>query len=200
MTFDLQPFAEAYSEAFLGAARFTLAAEGGGKISDHPADKGGRTRWGIAEKFHPDAWRDGPPSLATALGLYHHKYWLPIKGDDLPLGIDLAVFDSAVLWGVRKAAQWLQLGLNAAWGDHSTVALSTPLAVDGIIGSKTLRRANLLHWSAVINSTSNYIIWRRMLAHARRVRKRPDQAVFLVGWATRCADLSAHILTQKEVR
>lgn len=196
MTFNLQPFTKEYSEAFLGAARFTLAAEGGGKISEHPADRGGRTRWGIAEKYHPEAWASGPPSLATALGLYHREYWLPIKGNELPQGIDLAVFDSAVLFGVRRPAQWLQLGLNFGFGTYGTKYPHSKLTVDGIIGPRTLAYAKL----APLSIATNHIVWRRMLAHARRVRKRPDQAVFLVGWATRCADLSAHILTQKEVR
>jgi lysozyme family protein len=57
--------------------------------------------------------------------LYRRKYWDKIKGDDLPNGMDYAVFDAAINSGPGRAAKWLQACVN--------------VYADGIIGDKTLR-------------------------------------------------------------
>jgi lysozyme family protein len=57
--------------------------------------------------------------------MYKAKYWDMVKGDDLPKGVDYAVFDLAVNSGPGKAAKTLQSVLGA-----------NP---DGQIGPATLR-------------------------------------------------------------
>jgi lysozyme family protein len=57
-------------------------------------------------------------------GIYRRRYWDMVRGDDLPLGCDYAVFDFAVNSGVRTASRKLQEIVGAT--------------VDGAIGPKTL--------------------------------------------------------------
>ena len=58
--------------------------------------------------------------------LYKAKYWDVVKGDDLPAGVDLCVFDFAVNAGPNRAARYLQLMVGAI--------------ADGKIGPTTLRQ------------------------------------------------------------
>ena len=51
-------------------------------------DSGGRTRFGIAERFHPELGEDfyqGPleSALETARELYRSEYWRTIRGDEI---------------------------------------------------------------------------------------------------------------------
>lgn len=59
--------------------------------------------------------------------MYKAKYWDKIKGDDLPTGVDLAVFDCCVNSGPGRAAKLLQKVLG--------------VTEDGAIGPKTLAKA-----------------------------------------------------------
>jgi lysozyme family protein len=90
-----------------------LRHEGG--YVDHPSDPGGRTNLGVTQKVWEEwvghkvdekAMRALTPELVSPL--YKRKYWDKIKGDDLPSGVDYAVFDAAVNSGPGRAAKWLQ--------------------------------------------------------------------------------------------
>ena len=112
---------------------FTLEQEGG--FSDDPQDSGGPTYRGITlvayrafvrnPQFTADQLRALPDDMIS--DFYHDCYWNPVRGDDLPLGVDLMVFDEGVNTGPGISARLLQecVGLTG-W------------AVDGVIGPKTL--------------------------------------------------------------
>lgn len=108
----------------------TLKYEGG--YVDHPADPGGATNMGITLATLR-AWRGKPVSKADvrfltkmeAGEIYRNKYWNAVRGDDLPRGIDLAVFDWAVNSGPVAAIKALQKAVG-----------TTP---DGYIGAVTIR-------------------------------------------------------------
>ncbi len=106
------------------AVRFVLRQEGG--LVDDPADPGGLTNMGIALAEHPHMTADQIRSLTVdqAIEIYHHEYWVPIHGDDLPGGIDFAALDCAVNQGVRGCIQLMQQGAN--------------VDPDGIVGPATL--------------------------------------------------------------
>ena len=59
--------------------------------------------------------------------IYNKQYWRLIKGDDLPAGLDYAVFDFAVNSGVSRAIRYLQrqVGVNddAVLGDATLAAI-----------------------------------------------------------------------------
>ena len=46
-------------------------------------------------------------SMATAMQIYRKDFWLPVKGDTLSAGVDLATYDAAVNSGVSRARKWL---------------------------------------------------------------------------------------------
>lgn len=91
-----------------------LVYEGG--FSDHPRDPGGATNFGVTQRVY-DGYRirQGLPirgvkniTRAEVNIIYRVQYWNAIKGDDLPAGVDLVVFDGAVNSGSAQSAKWLQ--------------------------------------------------------------------------------------------
>src|SRR4051794_6510465 len=98
---------------------FVLEEEGG--YSDMPGDPGGATNMGIARATLA-AWRGAPVSKDDVLSLerdeavaiYKTLYWNAVGGDDLPPGLDLALFDDAVNSGPRQASRDLQRALGVA--------------------------------------------------------------------------------------
>lgn len=112
--------------------RWILASEGG--YVDHPEDPGGATNMGITIG-RLSAWRGRKVSKKEvksltreeALEIYKACYWDAVRGDDLPLGLDYAVFDYGVNSGPAKAVKDLQRELGF-----------TGKNVDGIMGPVTL--------------------------------------------------------------
>ncbi len=92
--------------AFDAAMRLVLKNEGGLNLDDD--DPGGRTMYGIAERFHPEAWMNGPPSIGAAFDIYRRKYWNRVRGDDLPAPVAVALMDFAVQSGPSFAVRHLQ--------------------------------------------------------------------------------------------
>ena len=111
---------------------FALVLKNEGGYVDNTADPGGATNLGCT-KATWEAWvghpitKDDIKALTPkdVLPLYKVKYWDTVKGDDLPEGVDYAVFDFAINSGLSRAAKALQSVLN--------------VTVDGQIGPTTLR-------------------------------------------------------------
>jgi lysozyme family protein len=102
-----------------------------GGYVDHPADPGGATNLGVTLRTL-SAWRGRAVTKAQvrALGpaeatqIYRRQYWAPVQGDELPGGVDYAVFDFAIHSGPKRAAEYLQRTVGAR--------------VDGQVGVHTL--------------------------------------------------------------
>lgn len=106
-----------------------LKSEGG--FSNHKEDPGGMTNLGVTKKVweewvgHPVTEQDMRSLTHEQVApLYKKRYWDAVRGDDLPTGVDLCVFDCAVNAGVTRAIRFLQ----------QTIGVEK----DGIIGPKTL--------------------------------------------------------------
>ena len=92
---------------------YVLKWEGG--YVNHPADPGGMTNLGVTKRVWEE-WTGKPAneremlSLTTDMvaPLYKKKYWNLVRGDDLPSGVDLCVFDCAVNSGVGQSSKFLQ--------------------------------------------------------------------------------------------
>lgn len=121
------------TDAFTTAHAVTHRWEKG--YSDHPRDPGGATQDGVTQRVY-DAWRrkNGYPvqpvrksTEKERLAIYRAQYWDAVKGENLPPGIDLAVYDFAVNSGVSRAIKYLQSALG--------------VKLDGHIGQVTLRAA-----------------------------------------------------------
>jgi lysozyme family protein len=129
---------------------------------NHPDDPGGATNMGITHKTLAAA--RGVPSvtkeqvkmltLREAASIYRRSYWLPIRGDDLPYGLDYAVFDFGVNSGVYRAVLKLQEELKArklydgrmfgVLGDKTLQAIAAVNDVNGLIEGYVARRLQFL--------------------------------------------------------
>jgi lysozyme family protein len=159
-----------------------------GGYVDHPADRGGPTRWGItqavarAHGWH-GAMRDLPQREAAAI--YRRLYWYrpgleAVAARASRLAAEL--FDTGVNMGPPVAIRFLQRALNAlnrGATDHADLAL------DGRIGSATLsaldaflavRRAV---GEGVLVKAIDALQGERYIALAER---RPANEAFLYGW------------------
>lgn len=112
-----------------------------GGYSDHAADRGGRTRYGITEAVARAAGYTGPMAelgLDTARDIYRRQYWLALRLDEvatLSLPIAAELFDTAVNQGAGTAARYLQVALNALNREGRDFP---DMAVDGRLGPGTL--------------------------------------------------------------
>ena len=116
-------------ENFDGALKAVLHHEGG--FVNHLSDPGGMTNLGVTKKVGeewvgPEVDEKQMRALTPEIvgPMYKAKYWDKVKGDDLPAGVDYAVFDAAVNSGAGRAAKWLQACVG--------------LEPDGAVGPKTL--------------------------------------------------------------
>ena len=145
-----------------------LKHEGG--FSDHPADPGGKTRFGITEAVAREVgyrgdMRELPLDLAKRI--YKDRYWDAVRAEELPAAIRYAVFDAAVNSGPRQAIRWLQRAAG--------------VKDDGIIGPQTL---------AAVRAADPERLLRRMLAQRLRfMTGLSTWPAFGRGWARRIADL-----------
>jgi lysozyme family protein len=99
-------------ENFDAAFRFTIGAEG--KPTDDPHDPGGFTIWGLARRFHPEITPE--TTIEYAQEVYRREYWNAIHADDLPDGLDIAAFDTAVNLGPSVAGRLLRRADD--WRDY----------------------------------------------------------------------------------
>lgn len=102
-----------------------ITAKWEGGWSDHPADPGGKTMYGITEA----RWHEYQDKLkvkrtpvrnvtkAQALSFYRTEFWLACGADKLFPGVDLAVSDASVNSGVSRGRKWLLA--SAGSNDHS---------------------------------------------------------------------------------
>lgn len=106
---------------FIKACSLLLKEEGG--LVDDPKDPGGLTNMGVSQRAYP--FEDiRAMTKNRAMEIYHHDYWMKIRGDSLPYCIAVMVFDCAVNTGVARAVKFLQE--------------SVLVPVDGKIGDMTL--------------------------------------------------------------
>lgn len=112
--------------AFEVAVNLVLEHEGG--YSDHPADKGGPTKFGISQASYPGEDIKGM-TLDRAKDIYYNDFWLPLQGFDLPERISTIVFDMAVNMGKTQAVRCLQRALGVP--DDGWIGPVTKVAVKG---------------------------------------------------------------------
>ena len=118
---------ENFDKAFLE----TLKHEGG--YVHHKLDPGGMTNLGVTKRVWEDyTGRQASEADMRALTpetvkpLYRDRYWNRVRGDDLPSGIDFAIYDFAVNSGPSRAIRYAQKIAGAAQ--------------DGVIGPQTLAK------------------------------------------------------------
>jgi lysozyme family protein len=100
--------------------------------------------------------------------MYRKKYWNKVCGDDLPTGLDMAVFDLAVNSGPGRAAKMLQSVLN--------------VPEDGMIGPKTLEK--------IANIDALQLIKFYNAQRLSFLQALPTWETFGKGWGRRVAEVS----------
>ena len=153
---------------------FALVLKNEGGYVDNTADPGGATNLGCT-KATWEAWvghpvtKDDIKALTpnNVMPLYKAKYWDTIKGDDLPEGVDYAVFDYAINSGPSRAAKTLQSVLS--------------ITVDGQIGPATLR--------ACEEANAREVATRVCESRLAFLQSLSTYATFGKGWSRRVSDV-----------
>ena len=166
---------------FKAAFDFTMQHEDptlSGKVT---MDAGGRTRFGIAAKFHPELtpeFFDGPAedALVQAQQIEEHEYWHPMRLAEVEnQNLANKLFDMGVNMGVRQAAIYAQRALNAL------ASAGVRLVEDGVIGGQTLEAINAAQPIALYQ-----LLCELSAEHYRHVAMvNPAQAANLRGWLKR---------------
>jgi hypothetical protein len=154
-----------------------LAKEGG--FSDDPADPGGATQMGITARTLA-AWRGRPVTAdevralppEEAKEIYRAQYWNLMRCEDLPRGVDLAVFDFGVNAGPATAVKALQRAIGTM--------------PDGAVGPFTLRAAQSTDPRALVGAIcqARLEVYRGLGGFAR----------FGKGWTSRVEDVRRQAL------
>lgn len=137
----------------------------GGYVND-PQDPGGETNFGISKRSYPDV-DIKRLTEDQARAIYRRDYWPKVSGDQLPAGVDLAMFDYGVNSGPGTAIRDLQRCLG--------------VAVDGVIGPRTLEAVGKMPPVDLVAALCN-----RRLA---RLAGLPGWSRFGKGWGRRVAEV-----------
>lgn len=149
-----------------------LAHEGG--YSNNPSDPGGPTNFGITLADARAYWkakataadvRAMPKKVAVAI--YEAKYWDALRCDELPSGVDYAVFDYGVNSGVRRAKKVLQRIVG--------------VTDDGDLGPLTMQAVAAYDAAGVVAGIND-----ERLVFLKSLNTWP---VFSKGWSSRVADV-----------
>lgn len=140
-----------------------------------PADRGGETKYGIAQNANTDIVVRNL-NLAGAMKVYYERYWLTGYCDKLPYPVTVIHFDGCVNHGVRRACRFLQKAVG--------------VEQDGIIGPATLRAVAAKSRKDIIQDISNY----RADFYLAIVRNNPSQKMFINGWMRRINEVTAYTL------
>lgn len=140
-----------------------------GGYSDHSADPGGKTRYGIteavarAEGFTGDL-REYP--ISDAKRVYRKRYWEPLRLESVRPDLRFDLFDAAVNSGVSQAIKWAQRILF--------------IRDDGVMGPDTL--------NALMSTNSAKFLQKFNGQRLMFMTTLPTWNAFGRGWARRIAE------------
>lgn len=186
---------------FAQAHAFTSRWEGG--LTDHPADRGGITKYGVSLAFLSDlaqtqAGRDTLERMGVRLpvnrecvkmltreqaaSLFRWQFWDRLHCDDLQPRTALVIYDAAVNHGSARAVKLAQQACNI-------VSLRAKLDVDGALGPLT---------RAALDANNTPELHTACIEQRRRfyrniVNNNPSQGVFLRGWLNRADALEQYL-------
>jgi len=154
--------------------RRLLVHEGG--YTNHPSDPGGPTNFGITIYDYRRYVKPGASAadvrdmtVNEAKAIYRARYWDAQRCDELPAGVDYAVFDYGVNSGIVRSKKVLQRVLG--------------VADDGALGAETMRAVQAYLPSKIIIDICD-----ERLRFLQRLRTWP---VFGKGWGRRVAEVKA---------
>lgn len=151
------------------AMQQVFSDEGG--YTNDPHDPGGPTNWGITLEDARHYWKFDataedvktmPKSVAE--DIYAKHYALPIHYDDLPAGVDYAVFDYGINSGISRSVKTLQRAVG--------------ITQDGVLGPVTLSAVHVSNPDKVIDAVYDYRL--------SFLRSLSNWSHFGNGWNSRC--------------
>lgn len=165
-----------------------LKAEGWDAYTNHPADKGGPTKWGITQKAwagyrgHDVSEQDVQEiTEAQARDFYEKLYVIGPKFHQLPDKLVPLVVDGGVNSGVRAASKWVQRAVGAKQ--------------DGWIGPKTIEAVYAQNQLTTFLRIVAYRtkLYGRLVSRDPKLKAAKDagfrlQAEFASGWNNRIMD------------
>jgi lysozyme family protein len=163
-----------------------IGREGG--YSNHPADRGGATRWGITEAVaRAHGYRGDMRSFPRedAVALYIRIYWTRPGFDTVnALAPDVAaeLFDTGVNMGPGVAVSFLQRALNAlnrGASDYADIVPGVRIDDATVDALTAYLRKRSPHGEAVLMKALEALQGERYLDLAER---RPANEAFLYGW------------------
>jgi lysozyme family protein len=157
------------------ALRRVLAHEGG--YSNHPADPGGPTKYGITiHDYRRYVKRDATAADVRAMSkdeakaIYRRRYWDALRCDELPAGLDYSVFDYGVNSGIGRSGKVLRRLLGLPANAHT-------------VTDEVLARVAARDPAEMIEALNA-----ERLAFLKRLKTWP---VFGAGWGRRVAEVKA---------
>lgn len=158
-----------------------------GIITNAANDKGGRTRWGVAETSHPELSSTGffdsmsnADSLQVAMQVYAKAYADPINLNEfVNQCVAQAALSFAINEGTHTAIKVLQQAVN--YWHAATQPRTADITVDGQMGNQTLTAINAI-------PATNFLacLCQVQLAHYNAiVAADPSQSKWIHGWTNR---------------
>lgn len=152
-----------------------------GGYTNDPRDPGGPTNRGITQADLAE-WRGHPVSAEDvrnltrdeALQIFKTKYWVPIKGDQLPLPAAQVVYNTCVLSGRGRAIPMLQDALSRQ---------RPGIAVDGRMGSETI--------DACMAADQRRLVGDYCTLYETYLRSLPIFPTFGRGWLNRLSEIKS---------
>lgn len=138
-----------------------------GYVND-PADRGGETKFGIAQSAHP-ALNIKTLDWEQAKAIYEAKYWLQGQCNKMDGRLGIAHFDACVNHGVKKANQFIQRAVG--------------VTDDGVLGDQTFKAIGAVTAKADI---IKLVVAERRKFFSAIVEHDKSQQRFLKGWMNRC--------------
>ena len=178
---------------FATAHAFTAQWEGG--LTDHPADPGGLTNYGVSLRWLKDLGivcgdidHDGDIDAddvraltpEKAADLFRRKFWDVYRLGELPQIMADVVYDCMVNTGPGQTARIAQRAFNA-----ECLPGPAPLQVDGVFGPATREALRL----GAGKPLALGLIMERERFYRNLVYSNPGFQPFLKGWLNRCTAL-----------
>ncbi|WP_308815581.1 glycosyl hydrolase 108 family protein [Sphingomonas sp. GV3] len=159
-----------------------------GDYSNHPADRGGPTRWGVTEQVARAYGYAGDMRIlpqSTAAQIYRRQYWTDVLFDQVALRyarVGSELFDTGINMGQEIAGGFLQRALNLL---NAGATLWPDLKVDGRIGAVTLaaldsykQRRGIGGEAVLLKVLDGFQVAR----YADITEARPANEAFFYGW------------------
>lgn len=152
---------------FETAIERVLGHEGG--YSNHPADKGGATNWGITQATARANGYMGDMRVLSrqqAIEIYRVVFWQRYRCDALPPALAYQYFDACVNHGANNASKMLQRACG--------------VVADGVVGKQTL--------DAVARQSDRDLVLKFNAERLRFYTSLGNFGTFAKGWTRRVAD------------